>query len=196
MNEDLKKSLFLNSPMRTLIFGVGIIAPLYAGLPLQAGVMLGILAILLLTVSTIILSSLRSVVPKNGRIGSVIILTGGLLTMAKIALAAVPLAVPLPVETLAPLLLIVAVLASVTDSYDVKKKFLPAFFDGAALGLSFSLLLCLSGVLRDLLGNGAFNNVSILAGFQPLRIFVLVPGALLIAALITALLPKKRRSAA
>lgn len=194
MNEDLKKSLFLNFPL--LILGMGIIAPLYAGGSLRTNVLLGILAMIMISLSNALLAVLRAGTPKNGRIGIAVLVTGGLLTTAKTALSAVPLTASLPAETLAPLMLIVAVLASLTDSYEVKKKLSLALFDGVAIGLSFLLLLCLAGVLRDLLGSNTFNNQSIIPGFQPLRVVVLVPGVLLISALIAHLLPKKKRGAA
>lgn len=193
MNEDLKKSLFLNFP--SVILGLGIIAPLYAGGPLRANALLGILAVVALIISNVTIASLRPGTPKNGRIGVAVLITGGLLTIAKIALSAGPLTASLPIETLSPLMLVVAVLASVTDAYDVKKKWSPAFFDGAAIGFSFLLLLCLSGILRDLPGGNTFRKLPAMTGFQPLRILVLVPGVLLIAALIAFLLPKKKRGA-
>lgn len=194
MNEDLKKSLFLNAP--ALIISMGIIAPLYAGGLLLTNALLGILAILLIALSNVILASLRPGTPKNGRIGVAVLVTGGLLTIAKIALSAVPLTAALPVETLAPLMLIVAVLASMMDAYEVKKKFTLALFDGAAIGLSLLLLLCTAAVLRDLLGNNTFITLPVIPGFRSPHVLVLVPGVFLISALIAWLLPKKKRGAA
>jgi Na+-translocating ferredoxin:NAD+ oxidoreductase RnfE subunit len=54
----------------------------------------------------------------------------------------------IPIETLGPLVIIVAFLAVTTDAYGVKKRFIPALFDGIGIGLSFSLLLCLLSSLR------------------------------------------------
>jgi Na+-translocating ferredoxin:NAD+ oxidoreductase subunit E len=193
MNEDLKKSLFFKSSMP--ILGLGIIAPLYAGAPLHTNALLGILAVIVLILSNVTLAALRAGTPKNARIGIALLITAGLLTIANIALSAFPLAAPLPIETLSPLMLIAAVLASVTDAYDGKKKLSLALFDGAEIGFSFMLLLCLSGVVRDLLGTNTFNKLPVMYGFQPLRILVLVPGVLLVAALIVFFLPNKKRGA-
>lgn len=194
MNEDLKKSLFLNSP--ALILGIGTIAPLYAGGTLRANMLLGILATAALMISAAVIALLRPGTPGNGRIGAAILVTGGLLTIENVVLSTVPAMAALPVETLAPLMLVVAVLAAVTGAYDVKRKLSPALFDGAAIGLSFLAVLCLAGVLRDFIGSNTVNDLQAIKGFQPLRIFVLVPGVLLIAALITLLRPKKKRGAA
>ena len=125
MNEDLEKSLFLNFPL--FIIGMGIIAPIYTCGPLRTNAMLGFLAMLLLMIAMVTLATLRPGTPKNGRVGVAVLIAGGLLTIAKVTLSAVPLTASLPVETLAPLMLIAAVLASVTDAYDVKKKLSLAF---------------------------------------------------------------------
>ena len=194
MNEDLKKSPFLNAP--ALILGIGIIAPLYAGGALPINALLGIIAVLLISISNALLAALRPRTAKNGRIGIAVLVTGGLLTIAKVALSAAPLTASVPAEALAPLMLIVAVFASMTDAYEVKKKFMLALFDGAATGLSFLLLLCVAGILRDLLGNNTFINPPAIHGFRPLHIFILVPGVFLFVAFFAWLLPKKKRGAA
>jgi Na+-translocating ferredoxin:NAD+ oxidoreductase RnfE subunit len=194
MNEDLKKSLYLNTPM--LILGIGTIAPLYACGTLRTNMLLGVLATITLIISTAVMALWRSGTPANGRIGAAVLVTGGLLTIEKIVLSAVPPMAALPVETLAPLMLVVAVLAAVTDAYDVKRKLSPAIFDGVAIGLSFLLLLCTAGLLRDFIGRNSFNGLMVVRGFQPLRMFVLVPGILLIAAFVMVLRPAKKRGAA
>jgi Na+-translocating ferredoxin:NAD+ oxidoreductase RnfE subunit len=193
MNEDLEKSLFINFP--ALILGIGTIAPLYAGASLNTNALLGVTATIMLILSNVTLASLRSGTSKNGRIGLAVLVTGSLLALTKTLLAAAPSATPLPVETLTPLLLIVAVMASMTDAYDVKKKLSPALFDGIAIGISFLGLLCLSGVLCGIIGSNTFNGLLVIKEFQPLRIALFVPGALLVAALIALLRPYRKRSA-
>jgi Na+-translocating ferredoxin:NAD+ oxidoreductase subunit E len=196
MNEDLKKSLFLTSP--ALILGLGIIAPLYAGGSLRENALLGILAMVMISLSTTVLAALRPLISKNGRVGIAVLVAGGLLTIAKIAGSAISPGVSLPVETLMPLLLIAAVLASVTDAYEVKNKLSSTLFDGGAIGISFLLLLCFAGLIRDLLGNDTFAGLPVISGLRPypFRVVALVPGVLLISALIVLLLRKKKRGQA
>lgn len=193
MNENLKKSLFLNSP--AVILGIGIIAPLCACTPLRTNAMLAILAMIAMIISNGILTALRPATPKNGRIGVAVLVTGGLLTIVKVTVTFVSTAQALPVETLAPLMLMTAVIGSITNDYDVKRKLSASIFDGVAIGLSFGALLCLAGVLRDLLGQNTFLDLSAIPWFQSMRIFLLVPGVLLLSGFISFLLPKKKRGA-
>jgi len=193
MNEDLKKSLFLNSPL--LILGPGLIAPLYACGTIQTNIITGLLAVVLLIISNCLIATLRLRTPKNGRIGLAIIMIGGLLAVVKATLSTISPMESLPVESLAPLLVACSVLTVSTDAYDVKKRLTPALFDAVAIGISFLLRLCITGLIRDLLGGNLMHESGLLKKIQPVRLMPLVTGTLLLGAAVAALWPGKRRGA-
>jgi Na+-translocating ferredoxin:NAD+ oxidoreductase subunit E len=134
------------------VLGLGLVAPLLAEAPLGTDALLGGIAAVSLIITGAVIAVLGMRIPANVRSGVSVLVAGGVLTVAKIAVSAFPDARNIPVETLAPLLFCAAVVAAATGAYAVKKKSVPVLFDGVGIGFCFSLLLCGCGALRDFAG--------------------------------------------
>jgi Na+-translocating ferredoxin:NAD+ oxidoreductase subunit E len=159
MREELNKSLLITAPLPLL--GIGIIAPLSANGSLRMNALLGLVAVASLVVSNVIIACAGQRVPANARGGIAMLIAGGVLTLAKISVEIVMPIWQVPVETLAPLLVMSAVIAVDSKAYAVKKKEIVVLFDAFGIGLGFTLLLSAAGELCTLAGTGgvfAFFN--------------------------------------
>jgi Na+-translocating ferredoxin:NAD+ oxidoreductase subunit E len=162
VRDELKKSLFLTMPAP--LIGVGLIAPLCCNAPLQTNVLLGYIATISLIVTTIAIAFAGMRVPVNVRPGTAVLAAAGVLTIAKLIVGRSLQTVTVPFESLSPLLLAVAVAAVNSGAYEVKKKMVPAVFDGMGIGICFMVLLCACGTLRDYAGKNMSIAFFIVAG--------------------------------
>jgi electron transport complex protein RnfE len=154
MRDELKKSIFFNS--LALVLGIGLLAPLLSHQPWRIQLLLGFFAIPSLIVTAIAVAYVAPKVPANVRIAIVVLIAAGVLTIDKVIIIAHPWLSRVPVESLTPLLLSVAVIAAATEAYDVKKKMAAALFDGVGIGLCFTIAISLLGSIHDAAGRSGF----------------------------------------
>ncbi|MEK6568088.1 MAG: Rnf-Nqr domain containing protein, partial [Candidatus Omnitrophota bacterium] len=65
------------------------------------------------------------------------------------------------------------------EAFACKSPVLPSFFDGLGMGIGFTLALVIIASIREVLGAGKFLGFHLIKGFEPIRVMVLAPGALL-----------------
>jgi Na+-translocating ferredoxin:NAD+ oxidoreductase RnfE subunit len=181
MNENLHKSLFLNSP--AVILGLGLVAPLLVLKSPIEHLLLGAVTTGALLAITTVISLFNQQLRHNTRSAVAVLLTGGILSLAATVSGSLRLPARLPVETIAPILLIVSLLALHTEAYAVKKRLQPVLLDAAGTGISFMALLTLCGICRDLLGGTLKGGFQLLSTMSSLRFFLTAPGMFLIAGL-------------
>ena len=84
-----------------------------------------------------------------------------------------------------------AFIVVVAESYASKNPVLPSIFDGLGMGLGFTVGLVAIGLVREILGSGKAFGAQIIpvadaatgaAGYTPITIFILAPGAFLVLA--------------
>lgn len=196
MNENMVKSLFRNAP--AVLLGSGLIAPLLSNQPLTGHLVLGGIAVISLLFMLLVIAIVGERIPHNGRAAFAALLTGGTVSIAAIAIAPFFKGNHLPVEALAPFLLVTALIAVYTEAYAVKKRIKPVLYDTVSIGVSFTVLLCLCGSIRDLAGNHFTGKISIIPGMEPVAYFSTPSGIFLIVALAIAIIgcisKKKKRT--
>jgi Na+-translocating ferredoxin:NAD+ oxidoreductase RnfE subunit len=185
MNENMAKSLFRTAP--GILLGSGLIAPLCSNQPLSGHLALGGVATLSFLFMMLVIAIFGERIPHNGRAAFAALLTGGTVSIAAIVISPFFRENRLPVETMAPLLLVAALLALYTEAYAVKKRIQPVLLDTAGIGLGFITLLCLCGGVRDLAANHFGGNKMIIPGMEPVAYFETPSGIFLIVALAVAL---------
>jgi Na+-translocating ferredoxin:NAD+ oxidoreductase RnfE subunit len=186
MNENMAKSLFRTVP--GILLGSGLIAPLCSNQPLSGHLVLGAIATLSLFIMMLVIAIFGERIPHNGRAAFAALLTGGTVSLAAIAITPFFRQNRLPVETIAPLLIVAALLALYTEAYAVKKRIQPVLLDTVGIGLSFIVLLCLCGGVRDLAVNHFVGKKMIIPGMEPVAYFGTPSGIFLIVALAVAII--------
>ncbi|MCD8333141.1 MAG: electron transport complex subunit E, partial [Clostridiales bacterium] len=94
-----------------------------------------------------------------------------------------------------PLIVVNCIILGRAESYASKNGPIPSVFDGIGMGLGFTLGLTCIGIVREILGAGQIFGVQVLpladsaactAGYTPVTIFVLAPGAFFVLAFLIA----------
>ena len=95
-----------------------------------------------------------------------------------------------------PLIVVNCIILGRAESYASKNPVLPSIFDGIGMGLGFTVGLTCIGAVREILGSGQIFGFQLLpladaaagkAGFTPITIFVLAPGAFFVLAMLIAI---------
>ena len=104
-----------------------------------------------------------------------------------------------------PLIVVNCIILGRAEAYASKNKPIASLFDGIGMGLGFTLSITCIGAVRELIGAGSLFGHQILpladaaagkAGYEPITIFILAPGAFFVLAALSALQNKFKIGAA
>lgn len=157
------------------------------------GLGMGLTTAVVLTLSNMLISLLRNIIPDKVRIPAFIVIIASFVTMMQMLLQAY---IPFLYNALGiyiPLIVVNCIILGRAESYASKNPVLPSIFDGIGMGLGFSFALTCIGAVRELLGAGEVFGFAVLPeSYVPISIFVLAPGAFFVLAVLTALQNKIR----
>ena len=157
------------------------------------GLGMGLTTAVVLTLSNMIISLLRNIIPDKVRIPAFIVIIASFVTMIQMLLQAY---IPFLYNALGiyiPLIVVNCIILGRAESYASKNPVIPSIFDGIGMGLGFSFALTCIGAVRELLGAGEIFGIAIMPeSYVPMSIFVLAPGAFFVLAALTALQNKLR----
>ncbi len=158
---------------------------------------MGLSTTAVLMMSNLMISALRKVIPDKVRMPAYIVIIASFVTMVQLLIQAY---VPSIYETLGiyiPLIVVNCIILGRAEAYANKNSVLPSFFDGVGMGLGFTVALTILGAARELLGAGTVFGYQIMpAGFTPISILVMAPGAFFVLAILTALQNKLKAPSA
>jgi len=146
------------------------------------------------------ISLIRHQVPSAVRLPAFVMVIAAFVTCAELLMAAFAYSLYQVLGIFIPLIVTNCAILGRADAFASRQPVLPAAIDGFMMGLGFSAVLVLLGVLRELLGQGTlFSDMALLFGpiatnwqltlvddYQFL-FFVLPPGAFFVAGLLIAL---------
>lgn len=152
------------------------------------GLGMGLTTTAVLVLSNVLISMLRKVIPDKVRIPAFIVIIASFVTMVQLLLQGF---IPFLYDALGiyiPLIVVNCIILGRAESYASKNPVIPSLFDGLGMGLGFSVALTMIGAVRELLGAGEVFGVHVMpAGYVPVSIFVLAPGAFFVLACLTAI---------
>lgn len=167
------------------------------------GLGMGLTTTVVLTLSNIIISLLRNVIPAKVRIPAFIVIIASFVTIVGQFLEAYLPALNDSLGMFIPLIVVNCIILGRAESFASKNNCILSAFDGLGMGLGFSVALTIIGLIREMIGaHKAFGmtfveisnklNMTGMANFwekqSPIAIFVMAPGAFFVLAAITAIL--------
>ncbi|SCY51651.1 electron transport complex protein RnfE [Lachnospiraceae bacterium XBB2008] len=159
------------------------------------GLGMGLTTMVVLTLSNALISALRKIIPDRVRIPAFIVIIASFVTITQFLLQGF---IPTLYEALGiyiPLIVVNCIILGRAESYASKSGVLPSIFDGIGMGLGFTAALTIIGAVRELLGAGKVFGFRVMpASFEPIRIFIMAPGAFFVLAMLTAGMNKIRLS--
>ena len=172
------------------------------------GLGMGLAVTVILTLSNIIISAIRKIVPDKIRIAMFIVVIAGFVTMVDLFLQAFVPALAESLGVFIPLIVVNCIILGRAEAFSYKNGVVASFFDGVFQGIGYTLVLLAMCIIRELLGAGTFGG-GLLAGGKGIQIIpsqfpagmltLPVGGFLVLAALIAAMQwalsrPKKEES--
>lgn len=145
------------------------------------GAAMGLATLFVLTMSSLLVSALRSVIPGPVRISTYIVVIATFVTVADFTLQAIAPAVHREMGAFIALIVVNCIILGRAEAFASRNPVPLAIADALGMGGGFTGALILIGGVREILGRGALFGFDLFgAGFEPWVVMVLPPGGFLV----------------
>ena len=134
------------------------------------GLGMGLAVTVILTLSNIIMSAIRKIVPDKIRIAMFIVVIAGFVTMVDLFLQAFVPALASSLGVFIPLIVVNCIILGRAESFSYQNGVVASFFDGVFQGIGYTLVLLTMCIIRGLLGAGTFGGGLLGAGGKGIQI--------------------------
>ena len=122
------------------------------------GLGMGVAVLVILTLSNVIISAIRKIVPDKIRIAMFIVVIAGFVTMVDLFLQAFVPALASSLGVFIPLIVVNCIILGRAEAFSYKNGVVASFFDGVFQGIGYTLVLLAMCIIRELLGAGTFGG--------------------------------------
>ena len=182
ISDIFKNGIYKKNPI--LIMLLGMCPTLAVTTSLSNAVGMGLSVIVILTLSNIVISMFRKIIPGTIRIPAYIGIIAASVTMIEMLVHAYVPALYVSLGIYLPLIVVNCIILERAESFASKYSVFKSALDGIASGVGFTLGLLLISFFRELLGTGAVFGYQILPASTNMLIMILPPGAFLTLAII------------
>jgi electron transport complex protein RnfE len=138
---------------------------------------MGLATMFVLVFSSLLVSSLRNIIPKPVRITTFIIIIATFVTVVDFMLAALSPQVHKELGAFIALIVVNCLILGRQEAFASKNNVKLALADAFGMSIGFAFALLCIGVVREILGNGSLFNISLFGeGFEPWIVMILPPG--------------------
>ncbi|MDE7312739.1 MAG: electron transport complex subunit E [Eubacterium sp.] len=200
--ERLQNGIIKENP--TFILMLGMCPTLAVTTSAMNGVGMGLSTTVVLIMSNLMISLLRKIIPDGVRMPAFIVVVASFVTIIQFLMQGYFDDLYASLGLYIPLIVVNCIILGRAESYASKNPVIPSIFDGIGMGLGFTCGLTLIGIFREILGAGQIFGVQVLpladaaagkAGFTPITIFVLAPGAFFVLSMLVAVMNILRKRA-
>lgn len=144
---------------------------------------MGLATTFVLSASCLLISILRSAIPKQVRIASYIVIIATFVTVVDYAIQAISLDLYEALGAYIKLIVANCLLLGRAEAHAAKNPPIASILNATGMGLGFTLGLTAIGSVREILGAGKFFGIALFGDhFQPWVVMVLPPGGFFIMA--------------
>ena len=143
------------------------------------GMCMGLATAFVLTMSNIVISLLKSVIPDKVRIPAFIVVIATFVTIVQMVMQAYLPDLYTTLGLFIPLIVVNCIVLGRAEAFASKNNVWHSLLDGLFMGLGFTWALTLLGIVRELLGTGCFFGHSIIGGADGMLMMILPPGGFL-----------------
>ena len=122
------------------------------------GLGMGVAVTVILTLSNVIISAIRKIVPDKIRIAMFIVVIAGFVTCVDLLIQAYGPSLATSLGVFIPLIVVNCIILGRAESFSYKNGVAASFFDGIFQGIGYTLVLLVMCVIRELLGAGTFGG--------------------------------------
>jgi len=151
------------------------------------GLGMGLAVIFVLTLSNLLVSLLRKVIPAKVRIACFIVVAASLVVCVELLMQAYAYPLYLQLGIFVPLIVVNCIILGRAEAFASKNPTHLAVADGLGMGIGFTLSLTFLGSIREVFGYGTWFGME-LAGdrFEPFAFMIEAPGAFVCLGLVLA----------
>ena len=175
--KQLKEGLLTQNPV--LVQLLGMCSTMAITISLSNGLGMGVSVTIILTLSNIIISALRKIIPDKIRIAAYVVVIAGFVTMVDLLLQAFLPDIANSLGVFIPLIVVNCIILARAEAFASKNGVLASAVDGITQGIGYTLVLLIMSVFREFLGSGTFG-AGVLNGGAGIRIFPAEYGALML----------------
>ena len=153
--KQLKEGLISQNPV--LVQLLGMCSTLAITTSFFNGLGMGVSVLVILTLSNIIISLLRKIIPNEVRIACYIVVIAGFVTCVDLILKAFVPALSNSLGVFIPLIVVNCIILGRAEAFASKNSVGASALDGIFQGIGYTLVLIIMCVFRELLGAGTFG---------------------------------------
>jgi len=156
IKQQFKEGLVTQNPVTVQLLGMCSVLAITTSL--FNGIGMGLSVTVILTLSNIIISLLRNIIPSKVRIACYIVVVAGFVTMVDLFLKGFIPALSESLGLFIPLIVVNCIILGRAESFASKNPVGPSVIDGIAQGLGYTWVLVVMCVVREFLGSGTFGG--------------------------------------
>jgi electron transport complex protein RnfE len=138
---------------------------------------MGLATLFVLTMSNLVVSSIRHLVPKQVRIATYILVIATFVTVVDYAIQAISLDLHKALGAFISLIVVNCLILGRAEAFASRHGVGPSLLDGLGMGAGFTVALFSLGAVREILGSGTLFGVALFhADFQPWVVMILPSG--------------------
>ena len=122
------------------------------------GLGMGVAVLVILTLSNIIISLIRKIVPDKIRIAMFIVVIAGFVTMVDLLIQAFVPALAESLGVFIPLIVVNCIILGRAEGFSYKNGVVASFWDGIFQGIGYTVVLLAMCIIREFLGAGTFGG--------------------------------------
>lgn len=168
IGKQFKEGLLTQNPV--LVQVLGMCSTLAITTSFFNGLGMGVAVTIILTLSNVIISAIRKIVPDKIRIAMFIVVIAGFVTMVDLLLQAFVPALSESLGVFIPLIVVNCIILGRAEAFSYKNGIVASFFDGIFQGIGYTLVLLAMCIIREFIGKGSFGG-GLLNGGAGIQIF-------------------------
>jgi electron transport complex protein RnfE len=173
--QDLTRGVWRENPV--LVQLLGLCPALAVTNTVANSLAMGLATLFVLTGSSILVSTLKKLIPGEVRISAYILIIATFVTVVDMLLQAIVPDVHAALGAFIALIVVNCMILGRQEAFASKRPVGRAVLDAVGTGAGFLVALLMMGSFRELLGNGSLLGVRVMpAGFEPWIIMILPPG--------------------
>lgn len=142
------------------------------------GLGMGVATTFVLTMSNIVVSSIKNFVPSKARIPIFIVVIASFVTIVQMTMEAFVPGLYKALGVFVPLIVVNCTILARAEAFAQKNTVMDSIFDGLGMGLGFTLAITTLGAIREILGNGSIFDMRLVSpDANTILVFILSPGA-------------------
>ena len=122
------------------------------------GLGMGLAVTVILTLSNVIISAIRKIVPDKIRIAMFIVVIAGFVTCVDLLIQAFVPALSKSLGVFIPLIVVNCIILGRAEAFSYKNGVGASFFDGIFQGIGYTVVLLIMCIIREFLGAGTFGG--------------------------------------